>query len=192
MDYLRFFRLASNSVAAVAVAMTIIGLTLASLTAFFFPPDPVLKLTSTELDSRIHSAIADSVAELRQKSLAELRQEIEEALDQVLQSSQSLADTEVAIRFENLDSRLDELAKQLEIVEVIEQAINDSPERAMSIPILRKELDLLKSDVVEAVDALRAEIDRIYDLGKWFLGLMATMAIAVMGLVIGNLIKRKE
>ncbi len=110
----------------------------------------------------------------------------------MLQSSQSLADTEVAIRFENLDSRLDELAKQLEIVEVIEQAINDSPERAMSIPILRKELDLLKSDVVEAVDALRAEIDRIYDLGKWFLGLMATMAIAVMGLVIGNLIKRKE
>jgi hypothetical protein len=178
-----FTKNVTSSVAVAAAAATIAGAISIGLRA----PDmenAALEATINEVNARLEAAIA--------KDVSAIRGEIKRSIDVVLDSSRLPDDTEVALRFQKIDARLEELGRQLKIVKMIELAITENPERAMSIPILRKDIDLLRKNVVDDIGATRKEIDRIYDLGKWFIGLMATMAIGVMGLAVGNLLKGKE
>lgn len=61
----------------------------------------------------------------------------------------------------------------------IEQVILTTPEKALAIPILRKDIDAEKESATQSSLALRASIDQVYDLTKWLLG---TMAISIVGL----------
>ncbi|MEM8822445.1 MAG: hypothetical protein AAGF30_02445 [Pseudomonadota bacterium] len=126
------------------------------------------------------------------KEIDSLRAEIQGAISDVLDETQLPEGTEVAVRFQQIEGTLNQISQKLRIIETIEVAVTDNPERAMSIPILRRDIDVLRTDVTEDLGIVRAEIDRIYDLGKWFIGLIATMAIGVLGLAVGNLIKGKE
>ena len=76
-------------------------------------------------------------------------------------------------------------------MEIIETAIVENPERAMSLPILRRDMDALSSDLRGDLAALRTEVDRVYDLNKWFIGLMATMSVGVLGIASKNLWSRE-
>lgn len=91
-----------------------------------------------------------------------------------------------------LETKVDELFSRMQIIDVIETAIQESPERAMSIPMLRRDLTALQGDLRDGNLATRAEIDRIYDLGKWLLGLFGTMAIGILGIATTNLVGRRE
>jgi hypothetical protein len=59
-------------------------------------------------------------------------------------------------------------------------------EKTLSVPLLRKDLDQINSELTENLAATSKDIDRIYDQTKWFLGLMGTMAIGILGLAISN------
>ena len=80
---------------------------------------------------------------------------------------------------EDIDGRLSHL----------EAALGQDPASALSIPLLKRDVQGLR----DASDALEGEIDkqvdRIYDQNKWFIGLMLTFAIALIGLVVSNLLQ---
>jgi len=45
-----------------------------------------------------------------------------------------------------------------------------------------------KSDLI----ATKEEISRVYDLNKWFIGLMFTMTVGLLGLAISNFLRDKK
>ena len=90
------------------------------------------------------------------------------------------------LKIENIQNEVKSIRNQLQIIETIETAVTSNPERAMSIPILRRDIDGLKDSVAEDLAATRNEIDRLYGLSQWFIGLMATMALGVLGIAVGN------
>lgn len=74
-------------------------------------------------------------------------------------------------------------------LEILERGILESPEKALSLPLLRKDLESLtdkhRSDYQNAIKS----VDRVYDQNKWFLALMATMALGLIGLAVNNFIQ---
>jgi hypothetical protein len=68
----------------------------------------------------------------------------------------------------------------------------NSPEKALSVPLLRQDLENMKisyhSDGVEYT----RQIDRVYDQNKWFIGLMFSMALGLIGLAISNFLQIKR
>lgn len=63
----------------------------------------------------------------------------------------------------------------------IEAAIIESPERSLSIPLLRKDIDESARRAEEYRAASRSDIDRLYEQQKWMLGGIGTVLLAVIG-----------
>ena len=76
-------------------------------------------------------------------------------------------------------------------LEIFDKAIVDNPERAMSIPLLRRDIDALSTDLKGDLFVTRQEVNRVYDYSKWFLALMVSMAVGVFGLAV-QMLKRKD
>lgn len=85
-----------------------------------------------------------------------------------------------------------ELNKIKKDIVAIQTALGSDLERSLSVPLLRKDLAQLKSQITERATASSKEIDRIYDQNKWFLGLMGTMAVGLLGLAISNFLQSKR
>ena len=62
----------------------------------------------------------------------------------------------------------------------------------MAIPILRKDLDNAEKSIRAELRQTNSEIDRIYDQNKWFIGLMLTMALSVIGMAVSSFVGRKD
>lgn len=78
---------------------------------------------------------------------------------------------------EKIDKKLEEVSSDLKSLKEI---IVESPEKALAIPLLRKEMDELQSKQIALAASTKDQIDRIYDFSKWFLGLMITLAIGLV------------
>ena len=163
-----------------------VGTIVAAISGFF-----TFTLRDASLEVSLDATHQARVAAELQREIAEIRSTLSE-VSETLSDAADLPDgTAVALKFDAVETRLRGVEERLRIVDVIEAAVTESPERAMSIPMLRKDIDLLQEDVSGDVSGIRLEIARIYDLGKWFLGLVATMAVGVLGLAVGNLLKGK-
>jgi hypothetical protein len=71
----------------------------------------------------------------------------------------------------------------------IESVILENPAKALEMPLLRRDLDNVKESQQAALVNLKDSVDRIYDLNKWLLG---AMAVSIVTLAAGNLLKPKE
>jgi hypothetical protein len=74
----------------------------------------------------------------------------------------------------------------------LERYLLASPDKALALPLISKEVENLSSSVKSERVNTQTEIARIYDQNKWFIGLMFTMAISVLGLAISNLFQGKK
>lgn len=74
----------------------------------------------------------------------------------------------------------------------LEAALTVNPSRALAVPILRKDLDNAEKTLRAELTQTRAEIDRMYDQNKWFIGLMFTIAISVLGMAVSSFFNRKD
>lgn len=74
----------------------------------------------------------------------------------------------------------------------LESALTLDPAKALAIPILRKDLDNAEENIRAELLQTKSEIDRIYDQNKWFLGLMFTMALSVLGMAVSSFVSRKD
>lgn len=66
--------------------------------------------------------------------------------------------------------------------------MND-PAKSLEMPLLRNELEHVKKGCQSDLVNLKEEVGRIYDLTKWFVGLMFTMALGIIGLAVTNFVK---
>lgn len=72
----------------------------------------------------------------------------------------------------------------------MEKVLVDNPSKALEMPLLRRDMDNLKSTYQLELSSTRQEVDRIYDQNKWFLGVMVTILLAVVGLIGTTLLKK--
>ncbi|MWV14146.1 hypothetical protein F3I62_18760 [Pseudomonas sp. R-28-1W-6] len=88
----------------------------------------------------------------------------------------------ISSSIERLDSRL----------EALENAITEDPAKALAVPILRKDLDNAEKSLKAELIQTKSEIDRMYDQNKWFIGLMFTIALSVLGMAASSFFNRKD
>ena len=77
-------------------------------------------------------------------------------------------------------------------IKTLEKGLLDNPERVLSVPLLRNDLQNLKQAHKADIEMMAKSTDRIYDQNKWFIGLMFTMAIALIGLAVSNFVQARK
>lgn len=77
-------------------------------------------------------------------------------------------------------------------LDALETAITADPTKALAIPMLRKDLTNAEKSIKSELMQTKAEIDRMYDQNKWFIGLMFTIALSVLGMAASSFFSRKE
>ena len=105
----------------------------------------------------------------------------------------------------DINSLPDEYKLKAQIVEVqsqinqlkdslgkIETVILEDPAKALAIPLIMKDLDSMRNSYRSDLLGTKEEISRIYDQNKWFIGLMFTMAIGLLGLGISNFMQARK
>jgi hypothetical protein len=85
-----------------------------------------------------------------------------------------------------------EIEKTQSSLSKIEDVILDNPSKALSLPLLQKDMENLRQSYKTDLGATKDEISRIYDLSKWFVGLVCTMVIGLLGLAISNFLQGKK
>jgi hypothetical protein len=74
----------------------------------------------------------------------------------------------------------------------LEGAIRDSPTKALAVPLLRQDFENLKTVNQKDLESVTKQIDRVYDQNKWFIGLMFSMALGLIGLAISNFMQARK
>jgi hypothetical protein len=72
------------------------------------------------------------------------------------------------------------IEKQLQAITGI---VKESPETTLAMPLLSQRLENLER-------AYATDVNRIYDQNKWFIGLIASMAISIIGLALSNFFRK--
>jgi hypothetical protein len=135
------------------------------------------------------------------KSLQEVRAEIDEKnarTAQLLERLSKLAQApapnpsrlaqQITLVQHNLDAQKDQLKDLRSNIDSLRKAIESSPEKAVTIPLLTKDLDDFKTSSQHDIDSLRAEMLRGYELNKWLIGLMLA---AVFGIVFKGILESR-
>ncbi|MFJ4155522.1 hypothetical protein ACIPZF_12105 [Pseudomonas sp. NPDC089752] len=87
------------------------------------------------------------------------------------------SETQTMFRVESFEEKLKSLDNRLSI---LEGAISNSPEKALSVPMLRKDHDTLAKQVTDNAASSKSEYDRLWGILMLILG-TATSAVALIG-----------
>lgn len=93
------------------------------------------------------------------------------------------------VQITSLTTQVESLQTQ---IKALNDAIGQSPDKALAVPLLRKDLDNLKDSNRHELDNTQAEITRVYDQNHWFIGLMVTMFVALLGIAITNFLQTRK
>lgn len=78
----------------------------------------------------------------------------------------------------------------------LEKAVMASPDKALALPLLRRDLDNLKDNQQAAITQVREEVARVYDVTKTFANMVTTLAgslvVFILGQFAAQFVKGKE
>ncbi|HBG19299.1 MAG TPA: hypothetical protein DDY32_08510 [Desulfobulbaceae bacterium] len=77
-------------------------------------------------------------------------------------------------------------------IQSLESAILADPTKALAVPLLRKDLENTREKFSTEISQAKLEIERIYDLTKWFIGLMFTIALSVLGMAVNSFYNKNK
>lgn len=97
--------------------------------------------------------------------------------------------SKVDLKIDTLDSSIKNIDKRLKNIET---AIMQNPVKALEVPMIRKDLDVYKESYQAENLALRREMERLYDLFKWFFGIMLTMIGSILTLALMNFMRSRN
>lgn len=127
----------------------------------------------SQADANVVAAIRD----LRSQT-AQLRRDQEQIRDAANGNGPKVQLSDLSLRLERLEARQVRL----------EQAILTTPEKALAMPLLRRDLDAAKDANTQALASIKANVDQVYDLTKWFIG---ALAVGIFSLAIPSLLSRR-
>ncbi|TMN94311.1 hypothetical protein [Pseudoalteromonas sp. S558] len=174
-----------TSTIAGVISAVAVGVTVSLSSGIFF--DQKTTYTRAELSDKL--VMAEETMKAQSKQLTKLKSDIK-TIDISLNTLTSLPEgSEWKIEV----SKVSESVSKIDVkLAALESALTLNPEKALAIPILRKDLDNAKESLRTELLQTKSEIDRIYDQNKWFLGLMFTMALSVLGMAISSFVGRKD
>jgi uncharacterized coiled-coil protein SlyX len=136
--------------------------------------------------SKQQAAISELSSRLTEseRSTAQVQHQLVEAMSHPTASGQRFELT-VADRaaLESVEKANRDLDKRLG---ALEDALLQTPEKAVALPLLRQQLSDIQDKAKSDSDSLRAEINHLYGMMQWFLGLMITLIIGVGGLAVNS------
>ena len=125
-----------------------------------------------------------------------LREDVAKQANEIRQFSKSVAaiqklppPSEVSVQLGKLQGDLSNVGER---VGRIEGALLKNPETALSVPLLRQDLESLRDQYVHDRETSAKYMDRIYDQNKWFIGLMFSMALGLIGLAVSNFLQARK
>ncbi len=92
----------------------------------------------------------------------------------------------VSTRLKELDVKVSSIDEKLN---ALNKAIMASPEKALEIPMLRRDVLALQKQYENATMSLEREITRAYDTIKWVVG---TIVLGIIGLVVSLFLRGKR
>ncbi|WP_234082127.1 hypothetical protein [Enterobacter quasiroggenkampii] len=90
------------------------------------------------------------------------------------------------IRFETLESKFTTLQEKINNLENI---LNNSPEKAMALPLMRKDIDSLEKTIKASSEYSDKQLERFINLFYWICG---TLALGIVGLCVGLFMNAKK
>lgn len=131
--------------------------------------DPFGDRAAMESRSHLDTTIITSIKNLQ----TEVRQ-IHDAQNVLLRGS---ANEKEAARSAAITARLDDISKRQD---ALEKAILNNPEKALSLPLLKRDIESVRENNNQAVISMKASVDQVYDLSKWLLGSVALTVISLV------------
>jgi len=94
------------------------------------------------------------------------------------------------------DERMETFEKQTGAVDQrmakLEAVILAEPQKALELPLLKRDLQAFQIQVDHELNGVKAENERVYDLMKWLVGLMALVSLSLVGAAVSNVFKREQ
>lgn len=106
-----------------------------------------------------------------------------------------LADVSSVSRKQEIYDELSELREDIHIMKKeyfeLNKAILETPEKALAVPLLRNEIANLKEAYRNDMLQIKEDINRVYDINKWVIGLIGALVLAVVSFTINNFLQNK-
>ena len=132
--------------------------------------------------------MANEVSRLKYE-LDEIKKKVDTLYADIQKNPMSISPTISSGELEKLNSLISESQAKLA---KLEEVILNNPAKALEMPLLKKELEGIKETVQANSTTSKQEIDRVYDLSKWFIGLMITSSVGLVALVVGTFFKKEK
>jgi hypothetical protein len=157
---------------------------------------PIIEFTPSGIHLNTSSDISKKQTEaiLFDKKLSSLEFEVDELTYKLNGISNNFSKNNISINYSS--ANFFELKKNYSSMDnrisTLERVMMDNPGRVLELYILKQELDDLKTEIERVRVDTEKDIDRLYDFTKWFLLLMFTMALSVIGLVLSHFLKKTK
>jgi hypothetical protein len=181
----------------------IMGLVGILIYVYVSPRWPALKALPSETETARQIAYFESRLAITENSFKEAMEKamhIEERLKDLIQAitakgaEQGGTDIrQLHLTVKDAANRITEIGKQSKTVEErmarIEGLILADPLKAIELPLMKRDLQSLQSQLERDLKAVREETSRVYETIKWIVGLMGFVSLGLIGLAVGNLFK---
>lgn len=143
-------------------------------------------------ETESHTIELDSILTLHQNNLQTIERLTAQyhALSREIDTLSKLpAEAKWKIEISKVESRLSSIET---VQSMILKSIGENPEKALSVPLMRKDIEHLREIFENEINTTRDSVDRIYDQNKWFIGLLIPLAVSVLGMSASSFLGRKK
>ena len=159
---------------------------------FFILMGALLTYVTISILPRLSGPLLQSQAPQTQKAVVDLQAQIKATQAQLLEIKNALStnpiagDKAVTAAISVLNGQITDLDRNFKNLEGV---LSTDPVKTLAIPMLKKDLESVQQEIADDRVKEKAEIDRVYDLNKWFVGLNATITLTLIGFVVTNAFK---
>lgn len=157
-----------------------------SIIVMLFGTNKIYQITNQPTPTPTNISIPFSLATqivMIDQDVSSLKEEFTN-LSQNLSNSNNSDLVSINTQIESLQTRL----------AAIEKIILEDPVKALDMTLIKRDVDNLTetydSGLASIQETTKSEIERLYKQNQWFIGLMMTMTIGLLGIVFSNFIKK--